>query len=114
MHATGATSGPSPSSTAGMLAPFVGELDKIAPSFRISGEQIRVLQSPAEFYETIKVALVSSSPTRDTRALSDCRATDQDSQCGTAHLPVDPLHWQDREGIGSCLSALCLGLPASS
>ncbi|KAL2132836.1 hypothetical protein VTI74DRAFT_3235 [Chaetomium olivicolor] len=41
-------------SSAGMLAPFVGELDRIAPSFRINGSQIRVLQSPAEFYETLK------------------------------------------------------------
>lgn len=41
-------------SSAGMLAPFVGELDKIAPSFKINGSQILVLQSPAEFYETLK------------------------------------------------------------
>ncbi|KAJ4306624.1 CDP-diacylglycerol--glycerol-3-phosphate 3-phosphatidyltransferase [Collariella sp. IMI 366227] len=44
----------SPMSSAGMLAPFVGELDRIAPSFRINGSQVRVLQSPAEFYETLK------------------------------------------------------------
>jgi phosphatidylserine/phosphatidylglycerophosphate/cardiolipin synthase-like enzyme len=37
-----------------MLAPFVGELDRIAPSFKINGSQIQVLQSPAEFYETLK------------------------------------------------------------
>lgn len=37
-----------------MLAPFVGELDKIAPSFKVNGSQIQVLQSPAEFYETLK------------------------------------------------------------
>ncbi|SPQ21572.1 47213538-8579-4440-a9c7-22a2a594c20b [Thermothielavioides terrestris] len=41
-------------SSAGMLAPFVGELDRIAPSFKINGAQIQVLQSPAEFYETLK------------------------------------------------------------
>jgi phosphatidylserine/phosphatidylglycerophosphate/cardiolipin synthase-like enzyme len=41
-------------SSAGMLAPFVGELDRIAPSFKINGSQVRVLQSPAEFYETLK------------------------------------------------------------
>ncbi|KAK4446603.1 hypothetical protein QBC34DRAFT_331040 [Podospora aff. communis PSN243] len=39
---------------AGVLAPFVGELDRIAPSFRVNGSQIRVLQTPAEFYETLK------------------------------------------------------------
>ena len=37
-----------------MLAPFTDELDKIAPSFKIHGSQVRVLQSPAEFYETLK------------------------------------------------------------
>lgn len=44
-------------SSAGMLAPFVGELDRIAPSFKINGSQIQVLQSPAEFYETLKVGI---------------------------------------------------------
>ncbi|KAM7204737.1 hypothetical protein V8F20_003521 [Naviculisporaceae sp. PSN 640] len=43
-----------PTSSAGMLAPFVTELDKIAPSFKINGSQIRVLQTPSEFYETFK------------------------------------------------------------
>jgi hypothetical protein len=38
-----------------MLMPFVSELDRIAPSFPIDGSQIRVLQTPAEFYETLKV-----------------------------------------------------------
>jgi CDP-diacylglycerol--glycerol-3-phosphate 3-phosphatidyltransferase len=37
-----------------MLAPFVGELDRLAPSFDINGSQIRILQSPTEFYETLK------------------------------------------------------------
>jgi len=48
-------SGPTASS-AGMLAPFVGELDKIAPSFKINGSQIQVLQTPTEFYEPLKVS----------------------------------------------------------
>lgn len=37
-----------------MLAPFIGELDKIAPSFPIDGSQIRILQTPSDFYETLK------------------------------------------------------------
>lgn len=41
-------------SQTGMLAPFVSELDRIAPSFKINGAQIRVLQTPSEFYETLK------------------------------------------------------------
>ena len=54
MHAAGPTPGSAPMSSAGMLAPFVGELDRIAPSFKLNGSQIQVLQSPAEFYETLK------------------------------------------------------------
>lgn len=41
-------------SSAGMLAPFISELDKIAPSFPIHGSQIRILQTPADFYDTLK------------------------------------------------------------
>ncbi|KAH7369390.1 hypothetical protein B0T11DRAFT_223827 [Plectosphaerella cucumerina] len=37
-----------------MLAPFANELDKIAPSFDINGSQIRVIQTPVDFYETLK------------------------------------------------------------
>lgn len=54
MHATGPMPGSAPMSSTGMLAPFTAELDRIAPSFKINGSQIRVLQSPAEFYETLK------------------------------------------------------------
>ncbi|KAL0465859.1 CDP-diacylglycerol-glycerol-3-phosphate 3-phosphatidyltransferase [Neurospora intermedia] len=55
MPSSGAShsSGPN-SSSAGLLAPFTSELDKIAPSFRINGSQVRVLQTPTEFYETLK------------------------------------------------------------
>lgn len=50
------TPGPSSSgsSSAAVLAPFIGELDRIAPSFQINGSQIRVLKTPSEFYETLK------------------------------------------------------------
>ena len=37
------------------LSEFTEELDAIAPRFDIKGEQIRVLRTPAEFYETLKV-----------------------------------------------------------
>jgi CDP-diacylglycerol--glycerol-3-phosphate 3-phosphatidyltransferase len=50
-----------------MLAPFVGELDRVAPSFRINGSRVKVLETPTEFYETLKVG--SHAPmtwTRDT------------------------------------------------
>lgn len=54
MPAAGSAPGSSPTPNASLLAPFVTELDRIAPSFKINGSQIRVLQSPAEFYETLK------------------------------------------------------------
>ena len=38
-----------------MLASFTNEFDRIAPSFQIHGSQIRVLKSPSEFYDTLKV-----------------------------------------------------------
>ena len=44
-------------SSVGMLAPFVSELDRIAPSFRIDGSQIQVLRTPDEFYETLKAKI---------------------------------------------------------
>ncbi|KAH8890053.1 hypothetical protein GQ53DRAFT_179824 [Thozetella sp. PMI_491] len=52
-------SGASQSSTtnAGMLAPFTSELDKIAPSFKVHGSQVQILQTPTEFYETLKAKI---------------------------------------------------------
>ncbi|KAJ4045502.1 CDP-diacylglycerol--glycerol-3-phosphate 3-phosphatidyltransferase [Fusarium oxysporum] len=38
----------------GALAPFVTELDRLAPSFDVRGEQIQIIRTPAEFYETLK------------------------------------------------------------
>ncbi|PKS07277.1 hypothetical protein jhhlp_005879 [Lomentospora prolificans] len=38
----------------GALAPFVSELDKLAPSFDIKGSDIRILRTPTDFYETLK------------------------------------------------------------
>lgn len=56
MPTTGAPhTSPSPAmSSAAIIEPFTTELDRIAPSFKINGSQVRVLQTPAEFYETLK------------------------------------------------------------
>ena len=43
-----------------MLATFTEELDKIAPRFDISGDQVKVLRTPSEFYETLKVCGLGS------------------------------------------------------
>jgi hypothetical protein len=42
-------------SPASMLGAFTNELDRIAPKFEIHGSQIRILQEPKEFFETLKV-----------------------------------------------------------
>ncbi|KAF1972224.1 hypothetical protein BU23DRAFT_555259 [Bimuria novae-zelandiae CBS 107.79] len=43
-----------PQSHASMLATVTTDLDKIAPRFELQPEQIEILKSPAEFYETLK------------------------------------------------------------
>ncbi|KAI2623071.1 hypothetical protein GGR54DRAFT_646247 [Hypoxylon sp. NC1633] len=53
------SSAPTTSSTssAGMLAPFTSELDRIAPSFQINGSQIQIIQTPTDFYEMLKARI---------------------------------------------------------
>lgn len=43
------------SPAASMLGALTGELDKLAPRFELHASQIRILQAPGEFYETLKV-----------------------------------------------------------
>ncbi|KAI0805681.1 hypothetical protein GGR55DRAFT_269453 [Xylaria sp. FL0064] len=50
----------SPTSSAGMLAPFTNELDRLAPSFRINGSQIQIIKSPTDFYETLKAKILGA------------------------------------------------------
>ena len=45
------SAGPSP---AAFLAPFTSELDRISPAFHIHGSQVQILQTPSEFYDTLK------------------------------------------------------------
>lgn len=40
-----------------MLATITTDLDKIAPRFEMQPDQIHIIQSPSEFYETLKVSL---------------------------------------------------------
>ncbi|KAL0637163.1 CDP-diacylglycerol--glycerol-3-phosphate 3-phosphatidyltransferase [Maublancomyces gigas] len=42
------------SPAASMLGALTGELDKLAPRFELHASQIRILQAPGEFYETLK------------------------------------------------------------
>ncbi|KAF2128567.1 CDP-diacylglycerol-glycerol-3-phosphate 3-phosphatidyltransferas-like protein [Dothidotthia symphoricarpi CBS 119687] len=43
-----------PQSQASMLATITTDLDRIAPRFEIQPEQITIIQTPAEFYKTLK------------------------------------------------------------
>ncbi|KZM19427.1 phosphotransferase [Ascochyta rabiei] len=43
-----------PQSQASMLATITTDLDRIAPRFEMQPDQITIIQSPAEFYETLK------------------------------------------------------------
>ncbi|XP_014553894.1 hypothetical protein COCVIDRAFT_106381 [Bipolaris victoriae FI3] len=43
-----------PQSQAAMLATITSDLDKIAPRFEMQPEQIQIIQTPAEFYQTLK------------------------------------------------------------
>merc|ERR1712137_1321656 len=45
---------PVPQSQASMLATITTDLDKIAPRFEIQPDQIEIIQTPAEFYQTLK------------------------------------------------------------
>lgn len=44
-----------PQSQASMLATITTDLDKIAPRFEVEADQITIIQTPKEFYETLKV-----------------------------------------------------------
>lgn len=44
-----------PQSQASMLATITSDLDRIAPKFEMRPEQIEIIQTPTEFYETLKV-----------------------------------------------------------
>jgi len=44
-----------PQSQAAMLATITSDLDNIAPRFEMQPEQIQIIQTPAEFYQTLKV-----------------------------------------------------------
>jgi hypothetical protein len=79
------------STTAGMLAPFVTELDRIAPYFNIKGSEIQVLRSPAEFYETLKVLAHGSGPV-ETQA--DVTAVESHTQCADTDIPLYAVYWK--------------------
>jgi CDP-diacylglycerol--glycerol-3-phosphate 3-phosphatidyltransferase len=44
-----------PQSQTAMLATITTDLDKIAPRFDVQPDQITIIRTPAEFYQTLKV-----------------------------------------------------------
>jgi len=85
----------------GQLAAFTEELDRIAPRFDVSGEQVRVLRSPEEFYETLKVRAASwgARGGRDGRRGEMADSADgvigEDTDGGEEDLFVDAVCRQD-------------------
>jgi hypothetical protein len=47
-----------PQNQASMLATITTDLDKIAPRFELQPDQITIIQTPTEFYETLKVGAI--------------------------------------------------------
>ncbi|KIH87934.1 CDP-diacylglycerol--glycerol-3-phosphate 3-phosphatidyltransferase [Sporothrix brasiliensis 5110] len=43
-----------------LLAPLVTELDRMAPRVDMHGSQVRVIETPAEFYETLKAMILGA------------------------------------------------------
>ncbi|CAK7271656.1 CDP-diacylglycerol--glycerol-3-phosphate 3-phosphatidyltransferase [Sporothrix epigloea] len=54
MVASATTTAGAAAAAALLLAPMVSELDRIAPRVDLHGSQVRVLESPTEFYEALK------------------------------------------------------------
>jgi hypothetical protein len=52
---TAAGSSPATASPASVLGSLTSELDRIAPRFDVHASQVRILQTPTEFYDTLKV-----------------------------------------------------------
>jgi len=85
---TSSTTTPSPSSNATSVSSFgafTNELDRIAPRFEIHGSQIKVLRTPAEFYETLKVGICMDS---GKEYYTDGMCTGKDTSCGGEDLSL--------------------------
>jgi hypothetical protein len=74
-----------------MLGTFMNELDRISPRFDIQGSQIRILQSPSEFYETLKVGHEASLIHRE-----KLMGLGQDIKCGETNIFVNLVHRENR------------------
>lgn len=103
---SGAAAGTSQGSGLGVgtLVPIVSELDRMAPSFDLKGENIRVIRTPAEFYETLKVCGHMGAHIQKKSCSYSCGIVwklirvGAHTQCKTTHLPIDAVHWKIRKG----------------
>jgi hypothetical protein len=65
-----------------MLATITTDLDEIAPRFELQPDQITIIQTPTEFYETLKVGDMSWT---SVSLHSICRVVS--SSCRYCHRP---------------------------
>jgi hypothetical protein len=86
------TANAAPTSAPSPLGAITVELDRIAPRFEIPASQITILDSPANFYSTLKVRYSTAAMV----GLQNNICAEQNPQCQAARLPLHTLHWQDR------------------
>lgn len=86
---TTAASAPSP------LGGITVELDRIAPRFEIPASQITILDSPVNFYSTLKVYPLFRVFIIATKWRLNRDSTEQNPEREATHLPFHIVHWQD-------------------
>jgi hypothetical protein len=75
---------------------LTNELDKLSPRIEVQPDQIEILKSPEQFYESLKVGASGAT----NHWLS---SIDKDSQGEKADISFYSIHWQDGTRIGRSL-----------
>jgi hypothetical protein len=76
------------------LANVTTQIDRVSPRFEVDPSAINILNSPAAFYETLKVLQMLYPCKNSSKSVSG--QNQKGSQTG---ILVDTLHWQDRARI---------------
>lgn len=93
------TSNASPTAIPSPLGSITVELDRIAPRFEIPASQVTILDSPANFYSTLKVCpaeiamMITHHPAIVNKIISSAV---ENPQRTPSCLSLDPLYRQDR------------------
>lgn len=90
---TGANGAPTAGSAPSALGGITVELDRIAPRFEVPASQITILDSPANFYSTLKVRCTLITLQIGVKLTDD--SAEQNPQSPAAYIPLDVIHRQD-------------------